>query len=400
MTQLDFSTPVLLLGGSENALAVARNLGKKGVEIKIGGEESHIAMKSRYCNKKFIRPDTISSYEFWKNLLLVQTEFDLSGHILFACDDGAIEFLVEHRTDLENKYIIDDYLPDLHRSMLDKKSTLEIARSVNVATPNFWEINSLADVDKIRSDIVFPVMVKPIHSHKFQIVFDMKLFIIKADFDELLEKAKLALDNNLEIMIVEMIPGPDSLLCSYFTYIDKDDNHLYEHTKRTPRRFPVNRGGGSYHITEWIEETAELGRKFFTSIHYRGMANIEFKRDTRDGKLKVIEVNSRFTATEELFVKCKMPINFVLYCYLTNQPFDVIKTYEQNRRMWYPIRDYFSFREQYRNGDLTFMDWMRSIGFRRQVFPIFNIFDPWPFIVDTAQFTLQTLKNKFYKLVK
>ena len=42
----------------------------------------------------------------------------------------------------------------------------------------------------------------------------------------------------------------------------------------------VNRGGGCYHETKWLPETAELGRRFFTGIGFRGMGNIEFKRDT------------------------------------------------------------------------------------------------------------------------
>ena len=84
MSELDFSTPVLILGGSENALAIARNLGKKGVTIRIGGEADHIAMRSRFCNEKFIRPKNISSYDFWKNLLLEQKKYRLKRSYLIC----------------------------------------------------------------------------------------------------------------------------------------------------------------------------------------------------------------------------------------------------------------------------------------------------------------------------
>jgi D-aspartate ligase len=390
---LDCTTPVLILGGTENALSVARNLGGRGVAVRISSHIKTLGMRSRFCRESFPIRDGQSAAEFWRALLLGD-EHSLYGHIIFPCSDEALEFLAGHRQELEAHYILDDYRPELLNAMLDKKRTLELARSIGVPTPNFWAIRDMDDVVKIREQIQFPALVKPIHSHKFQQVFKCKFFIINDNFDELEDKAGLILKEGLQIMIVEMIPGPDSLLCSYFTYIDQNGRELYRFTKRVLRRFPINHGGGTYHITEWLPETAELGSKFFQGIEFRGMGNIEFKRDTRDGKLKVIEVNARFVAAQELLVRCGMPIDLIVYCYLTGQPQPEIESYTQFLRMWYPRTDYAAFRELQRRGELTFFAWIRSWLLHRKVLPIFSIRDPWPFVVNALAY----LKEKIGKV--
>ncbi len=65
-------------------------------------------------------------------------------------------------------------------------------------------------------------------------------------------------------MICELIPGPDSQLSRYYTYITHDGQALFHFTKRVLRRYPVNEGPASYHMTQWLPDTAELGKRFFS----------------------------------------------------------------------------------------------------------------------------------------
>ena len=44
----------------------------------------------------------------------------------------------------------------------------------------------------------------------------------------------------------------------------------------------------------------DLGLALFGHAGLRGVANVEFKRDPRDGRLKLIECNARFTAANGL----------------------------------------------------------------------------------------------------
>lgn len=381
---LDISTPVLLLGGGGNGVSAARNLSALGVRVCMSGGSGSWGTASRHCHKAYSIPDDMAQDEYWKDLLL-SPDRTLDGHILMALCDDSIAFLCANKTALSGRYIVEDFDADLRSAMLDKKETLELARRAGVPTPEFWAIDTMADLEAIRDRITFPVMVKPIHSHLFIPVFKRKLFIIESDFDEVAEKVALAFDHGLEIMVVEMVPGPDDLLSSYYTYIDEDGVSLFDYTKCIIRRYPVNRGGACYHKSVWLPETAEMGQRFFASMPWRGMANIEFKCDPRDGLLKVIECNPRFTAAHRLVVAAGLPIDEMIYRRLTGQPVPTLRQSDQDLRMWNPVRDALAFWQMHRRGDLGFSQWIKSLLPGRKVMPLFSFGDPMPSLIRFMQ---------------
>jgi predicted ATP-grasp superfamily ATP-dependent carboligase len=374
---IDVSTPVLILGGRENSTAVARNLGRLGVPIRVAGEEDCAAMRSRFCRQRFVKPAGESPQDYWRRLLLSESR-ELDGHLLFACCDDSLEFITENRDALSDRYVLEDFSAELRGDLLDKMRTLELARETGVPAPRHWSPASVEELTALKSEITYPVMIKPLRSHSFAATFGRKLFIIEDSFEELIEKFEVARRHGHEVMVVEMIPGPDDLLCSYYTFIDPAGTPLYHFTKRVIRRWPVNRGGGCHHVTEWVPDAAELGLKFFQAIGWRGTANIEFKRDPRDGQLKIIEVNSRFTAAHRLVVASGAPIDRMIYCKLTGQNVEGFDGFAQDMRMWYPLRDFFAYLELRSMGKLSFWGWLRSVMFKRMVLPDLDLTDPGP----------------------
>ncbi len=387
---LDASVPVLVLGGKENSLAIARHLGRHGITVRVSGPANCWGMYSRYCRERLSVPFGQSHVAYWAGLLLDPQNTSLDGHVIVPCSDEAIEFIADNHDQLSERYVLEEAPPDQRRAMLDKKKTLELARAAGLDTPNFWSIESDGDIERLRGQVSFPVMVKPVHSHKFSKVFGRKLFIVEEGFEELAAKVALACDAGLDVMVMEMIPGPDTLLSSYYTYLDTHGQSLFHFTKRVLRRYPVNRGGGCYHITDWLPETAAAGERFFAHMGFRGLGNIEFKYDERDGRLKVIEVNARFTATQELAVAAGAPLDLIVYCDLTGQVPPRFETFEEDLRFWYPLRDFLSFLELRRMGELTFWGWVKSVATYEQVSPLFDPRDLSP-VFGAAWATVQKL---------
>ena len=153
---------------------------------------------------------------------------------------------------------------------------------------------------------------------------------------------------------------------------------LFHFTKSVIRRYPINYGAGAYHITEWLPDVAREGLKLLQAAGLRGLGNVEFKRDVRDGTLKFIECNARFTAAQEQVRRCGYDLGKFVCGQLSGQPIEFPETYEENVRLWYPIRDMHAFHQLSRHGDLSFMSWLRSIS-HRQVFPFFDWRDLRPF---------------------
>jgi predicted ATP-grasp superfamily ATP-dependent carboligase len=157
------------------------------------------------------------------------------------------------------------------------------------------------------------------------------------------------------------------------------------------RRFPKNNGQACYHVTEWIPDIAEMGLNFFKGINFRGLGNVEFKRDLRDGKLKIIESNARFTAAQELLASCGMDISVVIYKHLAGLPVPQLNSYKQGLTLWFPHQDYLAYKELKELNEITFGKWAKSIA-RRHVMPHFKLADPLPTIVPF----LSSLKNKIF----
>lgn len=378
LSKIDITTPVLILGGKENSLSLTRRFGAAGIKTRVSGPSDCWGMYSRHCSERFKIPRGLTGAEFWGDLLLSGKNMNLHGSLLIAGSDVAIEFLAENHSELSTNFVFAHGDPKLQLSLLNKRETLILAKNACVATPQFWNMENEEDLEAIREIVMFPVMVKPILSHKFINVFGKKLFIIEKDFDQLAEKVRLAWAKDIDVMVIEMIPGPDSLLSSYYTYIDDRDQVLFEYTKRIIRRYPTNRGLACYHRSEWMPETAEAGKKFFEGIGFAGLGNIEFKRDPRDNILKVIECNARFTAAQELVIQAGAPIDFIYYCAATGQPAPVFKDYDQQLTYWYGLRDFLAFLEMRRTGAISTDQWVKSLFPLNHVPPLHRFSDPYP----------------------
>jgi D-aspartate ligase len=387
---LDTSRAVVLLGGRENCLAVTRNLGRLGIPVYVSGKAGCHAMYSRHCRKAFPVARGEPAIQAWHRLLVGNPPPELTGAIVLAMCDESLEFLASHRDALGERYTLNPFDPELRRAMLDKYETLVLARKVGVPTPNFWAVETIADVLAMRGELRFPVMVKPRNSRAFMDEFGRKLFIVEDSFDEVVEKVGLSLERGLEVMVVEMIPGPDSMLSSYNTYCTADGRLLYDYTKSIIRRWPVNRGGATFHRSVWLPETAELGRRLFAGIGWQGIGNVEFKRDLRDGQLKIIEVNGRFTAAQRLITEAGAPIDLIAYCHLTGQAPPRFASYSQALHFWYPVRDLLACLQLRGSGQTSFGAWLRDLAGKRLLLPAASWRDPLPSLAE-AWFSLRSL---------
>lgn len=381
----DPTTPILLLSGRESAVAVARNLGRRGVKVFVSGAADCPALYSKYCNHAFAVPAGMAPQQYWKDILLENPQAELAGAVILPFCDESLGFLTVNRDALARTYLLEELDPRLRVTALDKQETLRLAQAVGVPTPQVWSLDPGEDIERLRGEVRMPVMVKPRDTYAFARDFGKKLFIIEDDFDEVVEKVALSHAHGHEVMIVEMVTGSDDLLSSYYTYRTSDGQRLYDYTKSVIRRWPVNSGGACYHQSEWLPETAEMGRRLFDGIGWQGIANVEFKRDGRDGQLKLIEINARITAAHRLVTEAGAEIDLIIYCHLTGQQVTKFESYSQELRMWYPFRDFLAYRELSRMGRLSFSAWVRSLFGQPIVFPFLSFDDPGPALAEARR---------------
>jgi D-aspartate ligase len=303
-----------------------------------------------------------------------------------------LEFIAQNRPELAQRFLLDDSNPQSQLMMLDKLATYHSAVAAGVATPRFWTAGCLSEIDAVRDELVFPLIIKPLFSHLFFERFGRK-FVEVQSYEELVERFRSISEANLELMLVEKIPGPDDLLCSYYTYLDQEGEARFHFTKRVVRRFPVSMGTCCYHVTDWIPDLCPLALRLFRHVGLRGLANVEFKRDPRDGVLKLIECNARFTAANALVTASGYDLAWFVYCRLTGRPEPRFERFVRGRRLWYPRQDLKAFCELRRRGELSLPQWLWSLRHRKML-PFFCWGDPLPSLVNETRHAWRTARQR------
>jgi predicted ATP-grasp superfamily ATP-dependent carboligase len=363
----------IILGGGANALSIARSLGRAGIAVYAINEVTAYVRYSRYCRWLEVPGDAPDS---WARFLLGPESDRLRGGVLLACSDEAIAIIARHRPELSARFRLEESNPVAQLAMLDKLRTYQAAQAAGVPTPRFWAAQSREQVLALRDALVFPLIVKPQLTHLFERRSGQK-FVVAGDFDQLLRAHEALGAAGITTLLVERIPGPDDRLCSYYTYLDRKSLPLFHFTKRIIRRFPAGKGNACYHVTDWNPEVRDLALRLFQWVGLRGLANAEFKRDERDGQLKLIECNARFTAANGLVARSGFDLASFVYNRLVGRPQPPLETYALAMRLWDPVRDFQAFLELRRQGRLTFRQWLASV-LHGQTFPYFDPGDPLP----------------------
>ncbi len=369
------AVPVIVLGGSDNALSIARALGRRHVPVFTLNVPSADVSRSRFATPIQLPADVPLDVAI-TDFLLGEASRRFDGCVLLAASDVGLEILAKNREELQRRFLLDLSDPIAQQRMLDKQETYQVAAENNVPTPLWWTARTCDEIAAIRDELVYPLIVKPRLSHLFQAKFDSK-FIVASNYSELEEAFAVTEREGIDVLLCEKIPGPDSQLCSYYTYLDEDGEALFDFTKRIIRRTPKNMGLACYHITDHVPEIHDLALRLFRGAGLRGLANAEFKLDPRDGVYKLIECNARFTAANVLVHAAGMDLASLVYNRLVGLPIPSLDSFRAGVRLWDPVRDLRAYRELSQLGDLSFWGWLRSIA-KPQVFPSFRLTDPVP----------------------
>jgi D-aspartate ligase len=371
--------PTILLGGTTNAVSIARSLGGHGIPVHALNESSSRIRYSRFSRFVPLK-DTGDVQKTWLDWLSGEGREHLRGAVLLPCSDDGLELIARNRAHLGGDFILPESNDELTLALLDKARTLALAKKSGIPAPRIWRCRDGKALEDVLAEIPLPCALKPCHSHLFQRHFPgRKLFVVSGS-DELRKLFEETRELGLEMLITEIIPGRDDQHCSYYTYIDENGEPLLHFTKRKLRQHPNYFGLGTYQLTDWNPEVAGLGLAFFREIGLRGIGNVEFKRDSRDGDLKLIECNPRFTAANEMLALSGIDFSLLVYNRLTGRPLPPAGAYKSGVRLLRPLEDYLAFRGYQSRGEMSLGQWLLSLS-HRQHLAYFHWSDPWPSLV-------------------
>jgi D-aspartate ligase len=373
--------PAVILGGAQTALSVARSLSDSGVTVFVLDRPDspcrHSRMRAAFvdvgCREMQVR-------------MLDWLRSGPHGAVVLACGDEGLELIARQRAEL----VALGYRPmeaddDVLLAMLDKQRTDALAREHGIPVPRVRALRDQADVDAVTEEFGYPCVLKPVHSHVFarETGSSAKVLIVPGP-EALQGEFERMSALGVEMLVIEVIGGSGDEYVSYYSYLDERGEPLLHFTKRKIRQLPNHFGSGTYHATTRDPEVAELGLRFFQAIGLRGLGNVEFKRDARDGQLKLIECNPRFTMSNELIRAAGMDLALFSYNRALGRPTPAVDHYRDDLHLWDPLPDMLAFLQYRQNGELSFAEWVASL-LHRQRFPSARIDDPLPFMLSTAR---------------
>lgn len=363
------------------AISIARSLWEAGVEVHVLDRRESPARLSRQ-RASFVDVGDAEP----QSRMLDWLRTAPTGAVVLAGSDHGLELIARHRADLVEWGLLpmeadDEVLLD----MLDKTRTYELAAAQGIATPRTVSLRTAADLEAVADALSYPCVLKPAHSHLFQARANSKAkALVVGGASELRSEVERLQRLDVEMLATEVICGPNDEFVSYYSYIDEDGAPLLRFTKCKIRQYPPGFGLGTYHATTHDDEVAEVGQRFFDAVGLRGLGNVEFKRDGRDGVLKLIECNARFTASNELIRRSGVDLARFAYSRLTGRSTPPVDAYSDDMRLWEPVDDARAFLAYRRSGELSFAQWVRSVA-RRQCFPVARLSDPLPAFVRHAE---------------
>lgn len=375
--------PAILLGGAANALSVARSLGRRGVPVVALNDAASHVRYSRFG--RFVAlPPGVDLQQAWLEWLRGPGRRDCRGGVLLPCCDDALELLAHHRKELEVDFVLAEANDEAVLAMLDKARTQALSAQAGVPAPRVWQVKDRDDLRRILPEISFPCALKPCHSHLFSRHFPTRKLFVAENEAQLLEQFESTVPFGLEMLVTEIVAGGDDRYWGYFTYLDEAGRPLLQFIKHKLRQHPVGFGVGTFHISRWDPEVAELGLAFSQRTGLRGMVYVEFKRDAGDGQLKLIECNPRFTGANELLARCGIDYSLLVYNRLTGRPLPPADSFREGVRLLRPPQDFLAFLEYRRRGQITTLSWIKTL-LRPFCTPFFSWTDPWPTVVQSAR---------------
>ena len=281
--------PAVVMGLSPTGLYAVRELGRAGIAVTGVASGWQAGNASRYLN------DCLNAAAGDARLTALLERFPAQGAkpVLIPTSDEDIAFIAAHKNTLTPRFAIQkSYLDGTAGTMLSKERFYARCDELGIAYPRFWKC-SPADLLTLKDEVRYPCLIKPSKVHEAKALMAGKKGWVAKDAAAF---EKLARDIPLGaglLLLQEIVPGPESEITLYAAYFDQQGQPRQTFTGRKLRQYPPGFGSASLVCSQQEPETQAIAERLLKAVGYRGIAAAEFKRDQRDGQLKIIEVNAR-----------------------------------------------------------------------------------------------------------
>jgi D-aspartate ligase len=279
-----------VIGGTD----LVRPLGLAAVKSAVVVTRGDVAVHSRFTRAAIPLADPTREPDLLLARLMAFAETQPEPPVLFYGQDADVLFVSRQRDRLRQRFRF--VVPDgaLVEDLVDKARFDDLVRRLDLPVPPSSVLATSTDApDDV--GLRFPLVVKP-RTHEWgnwsAVAGEAKALRVDT-LDELRGLWPRLAGENLEVVVQELVPGPETRVESYHVYVDAAGEVAGEFSGRKIRTSPPVFGETTALETTAEHDVLELGRELVRRIGLRGVAKLDFKRDA-DGRLHLLEVNPRF----------------------------------------------------------------------------------------------------------
>lgn len=309
------------------------------------------------------------------------------GTVLLPCSDAWALALAALPDDFKARCPVAAGSAAALEALIDKAQFSTALARLGIPHPRTYPKIRVDSLEAIPDDVLAVSFLKPAHSQEFLARFGVKAFHVRGRAEA---AARLAQCVNAHqptpMMLQEFIPGPATHHYYVEGFIDRDGVTRARFARQRLRMYPLDFGNSTFMVSIAFAEVEDGMRaldRLFADIGYRGIFSAEFKRDERDGTLKLIEVNARPWWYVGFTSRCGVNVCALAVLDALDREVPAITEYTIGRRCVYPSFDVDAAYAEWRAGRLSLWGWARAwIGAYQ---PVFRWIDPWPAIVQFFQ---------------
>jgi len=326
---LSLSRSAVLLSDEhyKHSLGIVRHLGRMGVRVTMVAASKHsLACSSRYCREVILSPaGTVEALVDTTLQAARQRHFDLVMPVSYPMTLA----LAKQREQLDSYTRLEVVASHTLERAADKAKMIVLAGKLGVPAPRTF---SSSEIHERAGELIFPVVIKPQQESPGRppIRYARNL----RELWEILPQAGRKPSGETENYLVqEFIPGYG---CGFFaTYQNGVCKRIFMH--RRVREYPAT-GGVSSCAESFCDSKLEwYGRRMLDALHWHGVAMVEFRRDSRDGEYKLMEINPKFWGSLDLALAAGADFPGDLCQMALGRTLAFSDRYERNLRFQWPL---------------------------------------------------------------
>ncbi|MFC9328222.1 ATP-grasp domain-containing protein [Kitasatospora sp. NPDC057015] len=308
--ELDREVPVLLVKvghypQTPSHLGAVRSFGRLGVPVYAMVEDRLTPTAvSRYLTGAFVRPSTGREPpgQLLAAILAAGRRIGRPS-VAVATDDESAVLLAEHRAELARWFLLPPVPAELPRRLASKAGLHAICREADVPTPRACAPGSRAELVDAGRRWGYPLVLKNLEPFtRLRHPAVGHTTVVRSEEELLATLARGGPDGGApSVLAQEYLPPERSE--DWITHLccGPDGEPLALFTGRKVRSWPPGRGVTARARACPNPELAALAARLCRRIGYRGVADLDWRLDLRDGRYKLVDFNPRTGAQFRLF---------------------------------------------------------------------------------------------------